>query len=74
MNNDIRSLYLDLIDVVNKYENVPWEARRLALQVVQDKAEQQADACIKQELANTGIHVGTIILEGGEDAKDIYEN
>ena len=74
MNNQVRSFYLDLIDLVNKYEDIPWEVKRIVLDDVQLKAAQKADACIREEIGKDGFHVDTLILGGNEDAEVVQQN
>ena len=52
MNSDIRTLYLELIELLNRYESIPWEIKRIMLEDIQYKAEKQADKCINEELAS----------------------
>lgn len=67
MDKDIRNLYHDLVDLVNKYETVPWEARRLALEAVQNMAEKKADEVIREELCQGELYIDEIKI--GEDAE-----
>ena len=74
MDKDIRALYYDLIDVVNKYNSLPWEVRRIVLDNVQMKAEKKADESIREELNGKGIHVDALVLEDNEDAENLSED
>ena len=72
MNNDIRCMYIDAIDLANKYD-IPWEAKRLVFEAVLAKVEKQADNAIKKEIG-CDIKVDTLILGGNEDAEKLHTN
>lgn len=71
-NNDVRTLYIDLIDKVNEYNNIPWEVRRITLEAVLSKVEKQADNSIKEEIG-CDMRVDTLIL-GGENAEELQQD
>lgn len=48
MNTEIRNLFHELIEVVNKY-NLPWEVRRIVVENVLYMTEKKADEAIMQE-------------------------
>lgn len=59
MNRDVRALYHDLIDLVNSYERLPWEVRRVVIENVLFMAEKKADEAIRQEpLEVDSIEIG----------------
>lgn len=66
-------MYMDAIDLANKYPALPWEARRLIFQVVQGMIEKKADECIKMEYENLDVTVDDLVL-GGENAEGISKN
>ena len=72
MNNDIRCMYIDAIDLANKYD-IPWEAKRLVFEAVLAKVEKQADNAIKEEIG-CDIKVDTLIPGGNEDAETLHTN
>lgn len=72
MNNDIRCMYIDAIDLANKYD-IPWEAKRLVFEAVLAKVEKQADNAIKSEIG-CDIRVDTLIIGGNEDAENVSED
>lgn len=65
INTDMRALYMDAVDLANKYEHIPWEAKRLIFQVVGAMIEKKADEKIKMEYENLDVSVDEVIL-GGE--------
>lgn len=59
MNRDVRALYHDLIDLVNSYEQLPWEVRRVVIENVLFMTEKKADEAISQEpLCVDSIEIG----------------
>lgn len=75
MNNmDLRNMYMDAIDLANKYESIPWEAKRLIFQLVQEMAEKKADESIKLEFENLNITVDDLVLGGIENAESLQSN
>lgn len=71
MDMSLRNMYMDAIDLANKYPEIPWEARRLIFQVVQGMIEKKADACIKAEYENLDVTVDDVVLGGDINAENI---
>lgn len=70
-NMNLRNMYMDAIDLANKYKELPWEARRLIFQVVQGMIEKNADACIKMEYENLDVTVDDLVLGGNINAENL---
>lgn len=67
INRSARSFYHDLIDLVNTYDVLPWEVRRVVIENVQLMTEKKADEAIRNE----DIEIDTIeIGEEGEQCKN----
>jgi hypothetical protein len=67
INRSARSFYHDLIDLVNQYDVLPWEVRRVVIENVQLMTEKKADEAIRNE----DIEIDTIeIGEEGEQCKN----
>lgn len=53
MNKDIRNMFYELIEVINKYD-LPWEVRRIVVENVLYMTEKKADEAIMQEIGEEG--------------------
>lgn len=64
MDRLVRSLYHDLIEVINIYDSLPWEVRRVVIENVGYMVEKKADEAIRNE----DIEVDT--LNVGEEVEE----
>lgn len=71
MNKDIRNFYIDVINLVNEYESIPWEARRCVLELITLKIEKQADASIVKEIEENKDPVDQVIVREEENAESL---
>lgn len=65
-------LFLDeLVALTNKFDDLPFEVRRLVIESVMHLVEVKADEAIQAERP---LDVDIVIDGGEENAKDIFEN
>ena len=51
MNYRLRKFQDDLVDLINSYDDLPWEARLLALELIAGNVQKQADMAIMSEMS-----------------------
>lgn len=51
MNYRLRKFQDDLIDLINSYDDLPWEARLLALELIAGNVQKQADMAVMSEMS-----------------------
>lgn len=51
MNTKIRKFQDDLVELVNSYDDIPWEARLVVLELVTSNVQKIADNAIIEELS-----------------------
>lgn len=49
MDRLVRSLYHDLVELINIYDSLPWEVRRVVIENVGYMVEKKADEAIRNE-------------------------
>ena len=49
MDRLVRSLYHDLVELINIYDSLPWEVRRVVIENVGYMVEKKADEAIRSE-------------------------
>lgn len=64
MDRLVRSLYHDLVELINIYDSLPWEVRRVVIENVGYMVEKKADEAIRNE----DIEVDT--LNVGEEVEE----
>ena len=51
MNYRLRKFQDDLVDLINSYDDLPWEARLLALELIAGNVQKQADMAVMSEMS-----------------------
>lgn len=51
MNAKMRLFQDELVDLVNKHEDIPWEARLVILELITYQVQKAADEAIRSELS-----------------------
>lgn len=63
-------MYVDTIDFVNKYSNIPIEVKRLIFECVLAKIEKEANNSIREEIG-CDMKVDNLIVGGENDGENV---